>query len=140
MLLEGAARGLQWLAAFWPYQGGLVSTPVPIRARSTYAVLGLQGLVAEKKGPIARILLSRLKWLALGLLSIALVGIPDNLPGRLALGYFQAEVEWPFYLQSGFAPGAGGLAWSCIFPRCCSIPRGEPICRPRTGSLEKVGL
>jgi len=247
LVLEVTARGLQWLAAFWHYQWGLVSTPsghpgpvylhllafawgcfpwgalalagilerIPRSIDSAaadltqraerlllvafgvvlalfsllvqtklihytsllypigayFAALRLQGLVAEKRGPsfgeTAWILLSGLGWLALWLLLPwlgsqdpalraqvgAALGIPDSLTGRLALGYLQAEVEWPFFTYGPalllvlgglawirarqsvrgwaillLATGLSAqLAWSCIFPRVLQHTQGGSV-------------
>ncbi|MFS8855920.1 glycosyltransferase family 39 protein [Synechococcus sp. H55.2] len=214
LALEAAARGLQWLAAFWHYQWGLVSTPSghpgpvyfhllafalgcfpwaapalaeilaslhrhsnPAGADLTQraerlllvafgVVLALFSLLVQTKlihytsllYPIGAyfaalrlqrlgsreaqlsvweggwILLSGLFWLALWLLlpwlgsqdpvllpvaekRLAALGIPlsdlfESLAGSLALGYLQAEVEWPsFTYGPAVLLALGGLAW-----------------------------
>lgn len=215
LALEAAARGLQWLAAFWHYQWGLVSTPsghpgpvylhllafalgcfpwaalalaeilASLHRHSNSAaadltqraerlllvafgvVLALFSLLVQTKlihytsllYPIGAyfaalrlqrlgsrearlsvweggwILLSGLFWLALWLLlpwlgsqdpvlllprvekGLAALGIPladlfESLAGSLALGYLQAEVEWPFFTYGPAGLLAlGGLAW-----------------------------
>ncbi len=256
LVLEAAARGLQWLAAFWHYQWGLVSTPsghpgpvylhllafalgcfpwgalalagilerIPRSIDSAAAdltqraerlllvafgvVLALFSLLVQTKlihytsllYPIGAyfaalrlqrlgsreaqlsvweggwILLSGLFWLALWLLlpwlgsqdpdlllpvaekRLAALGIPlselfESLSGSLALGYLQAEVEWPFFtygpalllLLGGLAwirarhtvrgwailllaTGLSAqLAWSCIFPRVLQHTQGGSV-------------
>ncbi|MFS8857627.1 glycosyltransferase family 39 protein [Synechococcus sp. H55.7] len=214
LALEAAARGLRWLAAFWHYQWGLVSTPsghpgpvyfhllafalgcfpwaapalaeilASLRRSSDSAgadltqraerlllvafgvVLALFSLLVQTKlihytsllYPIGAyfaalrlqrlgsreaqlsvweggwILLSGLFWLALWLLlpwlgsqdpvllpvaekRLAALGIPlsdlfESLAGSLALGYLQAEVEWPsFTYGPAVLLALGGLAW-----------------------------
>ncbi|MFS8876750.1 ArnT family glycosyltransferase [Synechococcus sp. H55.8] len=214
LALEAAARGLQWLAAFWHYQWGLVSTPSghpgpvyfhllafalgcfpwaapalaeilaslhrhsnPAGADLTQraerlllvafgVVLALFSLLVQTKlihytsllYPIGAyfaalrlqrlgsreaqlsvweggwILLSGLFWLALWLLlpwlgsqdpvllpvaekRLTALGIPlsdlfESLAGSLALGYLQAEVEWPFFTYGpAVLLALGGLAW-----------------------------